>query len=448
MARLLALDECSVALRNHLLRSLRSLDEAVLLPQAQRGDESGVYKNVVFRLAGDEPGVPIDIFSQDWFSGVSAIRIDVHKPAGARLRSVLADPADRAEALARLREAIPSEMADSELQVGPKLDCDESDRDTEEWAAGFDSASAFVGLFLAEHSMAPEPGRKGMHRIHQECYLVCKAGAGLAGATFHSRLTAALRRGATLEECLEKPGAEPGPAALRRVSMAGSRNRARILLLAGKALGLDLIDTVPDQSSRGKYRAAVTHLDVSTNVLRRAEDAANKSIYQYTTCLDAAVSHGLLSLSNAADGMLLLLSPNGEVRTSLRNDAWCTLPFASTRLVSDKAALLEAVQAHKTGARHGAWDDDDGAHPDHAFVRQTFTWKNRAFGGAAAHADEFEPLALWGTHDQESYSSRFARELGIAQCQLVRLRPYAVCAAGIDPSKLRAALRSVQQQSR
>lgn len=448
MARLLALDECSVALRNHLLRSLRSLDEAVLLPQAQRGDESGVYKNVVFRLAGDEPGVPIDIFSQDWFSGVSAIRIDVHKPAGARLRAVLADPADRAEALARLREAIPSEMADSELQVGPKLDCDESDRDTEEWAAGFDSAAAFVGLFLAEHSMAPEPGRKGMHRIHQECYLVCKAGAGLAGATFHSRLTAALRRGATLEECLEKPGAEPGPAALRRVSMAGSRNRARILLLAGKALGLDLLDTVPDQSSRGKYRAAVTHLDVSTNVLRRAEDAANKSIYQYTTCLDAAVSHGLLSLSNAADGMLLLLSPNGEVRTSLRNDAWCTLPFASTRLVSDKAALLEAVQAHKTGARHGAWDDDDGAHPDHAFVRQTFTWKNRAFGGAAARADEFEPLALWGTHDQEGYSSRFARELGIAQCQLVRLRPYAVCVAGIDPSKLRAALRSVQQQSR
>lgn len=450
MARLLALDECPVALRNHLLRSLRSLDEAVLLPQAQRGEESGVYKNVVFRLAGDEPNVPIDIFSQSWFSGVSAIRIDAFKPAGARLRAVLADPEARAEALAKLREAIPSETADSDLQVGPKLDCDESDRDTDEWTAGFDSASAFVGLFLAEHSMAPEPGRRGMHRIHQECYLVCKAGAGLAGSTFHARLTAALRRGATLEDCLEKPGAEPGPAALRRVSMAGSRNRARILLLAAKALGFDLLDTVPDQSSRGKYRAAVTHLDVSTNVLRRAEDSANRSIYQYTTGLDAAVSHGLLSLSNAADGMLLLLSPSGEMRYSLRNDAWCTLPFASTRIASDKAALLEAVQAHKTAleARRGACDDE-GAHPDDAFVRQTFVWKNRAFGTMtqAAHLDDadFEPLALWGTHDHENYSSRFARELGIAQCQLVRLRPYAVCAAGIDPSKLRAARRSLMQ---
>ncbi len=122
----------------------------------------------------------------------------------------------------------------------------------------------------------------------------------------------------------------------------------------------------------------------------------------------------------------------------------------STRLASDKAALLEAVQAHKeaVGARRGACDDE-GAHPDHAFVQQTFTWKNRAFGSAAGRqsADDvdFEPLALWGTHEQENYASRFARELGIAQCQLVRLRPYAVCAAGIDPSKLRAARRSLQQ---
>ena len=86
-------------------------------------------------------------------------------------------------------------------------------------------------------------------------------------------------------------------------------------------------------------------------------------------------------------------------------------------------------------------------------MRQTFTWKNRAFGTTttpAAHLDDadFEPLALWGTHEHENYSSRFARELGIAQCQLVRLRPYAVCAAGIDPSKLRAARRSLAQSAR
>ena len=75
-----------------------------------------------------------------------------------------------------------------------------------------------------------------MDRVHQTSYLVCKAGAGVAGATFHMRLVAALKKGMTLEDCLEK-GTEPGPAALRRVSMAGSRNRARILELAAKALG-------------------------------------------------------------------------------------------------------------------------------------------------------------------------------------------------------------------
>ena len=36
MARILSLDECPISLRNHLVRSLRSLDEAVLLPQAER----------------------------------------------------------------------------------------------------------------------------------------------------------------------------------------------------------------------------------------------------------------------------------------------------------------------------------------------------------------------------------------------------------------------------
>ena len=57
MARILSLDECPVSLRNRLVRSLRSLDEAVLLPQAERRDDTGIYKNIVFRLAGNEAGV-------------------------------------------------------------------------------------------------------------------------------------------------------------------------------------------------------------------------------------------------------------------------------------------------------------------------------------------------------------------------------------------------------
>ena len=434
MARILALDDCPVSLRNHLLRSLRSLDEVVLLPQAERRDDTGIYKNVVFRLSGTERNVPVSILSPSWFAGVSAVRV-----SGAWVDRIIADPAARKAALEKLREAIPSEMADSELQVGPALDCDESDRDKTEWAAGFDGPGCFVGLFCAEHSSAPDPTRRGMDRVHQTSYLVCKAGAGLAGATFHSRLTAALKKGATLEECLES-GEEPGPAALRRVSMAGSRNRARILVLAGNALGMPMMDTVPDQSSRGKYRCAVTHVDVSVNSIRKIEDNVQRSTYQYTTCVDAGISQGLMSMSNVADGVVLMLSPSGEVRQTLRNEAHCALPYSSTRLVADRDLIATVTKEHKAAAAHG----DDVAHPDHVFVRDRFTWKNRTFPGSEeSQATDIEPLALWGSYEREDYLSKFARELGVAQCQVVRLRPMSVCLAGVESGKLRAALRNI-----
>ena len=430
MARILSLDECPVSLRNHLVRSLRSLDEAVLLPQAERRDDTGLYKNLVFRLSGNEPHVPVSIFNPSWFTGVSAVKVQ-----GAFVDRILREPAARKAALAKLRAAIPSEMADSELQVGPALDCDESDRDKGAWTAGFDGPGCFVGLFCAEHSSAPDPARRGMDRAHQTSYLVCKAGSGLAGVTFHSRLVAALKRGSTLEDCLER--GDPGPAALRRVSMAGSRNRARILMLAGEALGMALMDTVPDQSSSGKYRCAVTHVDVSVNSIRRIEDNVARPTYQYTTCVDAGISQGLMSMSNIADGVVLMLSSNGEVRQTLRNEAHCALPYSSVRLRSDRTLIAEVVKEHKEALRHG-----DAAHPDAEFIRDRFVWKNRTFAGVD-DAPDLEPLALWGSYEREDYLSKFARELGVSQCQVVRLRPAAVCLAGVEAGKLRAAVRNL-----
>jgi hypothetical protein len=441
MARILAVDEVPASLRSHLLRSLRGyMDEAVLLPQSERGEETGRYKNVVFRFAGSEPHVPIDVFSPNWFSGVSGIKLDTRK-----VRKILDDPAARAAALVRLREAIPSEMADTNVTVGPELDCDDADRDKRDWTPGFDSSACFVGLFLAEHSCAPDQSRKGLNRIHQEAWLMCKAGAGLAASTFHTRLIGALRKGISLEDALER--GEPGPVALRRVSMAGTRNRARILELAGKALGLITLDTVPDQSSNGKYRSAVTSLDVTVNSLRKVEDdEQGKSRYQYTTCVDAPVSHGLVTLSNPGDGLVVFLSPEGDVRYTLKNGpARCALPFATRRIQSDKATLSEAAEEHQKHQKRGKETTNgegclDGPHPDHDFVHKTFTWKNRRFP-ERPDAPNIEPLPLWGTHDHEYHTHQFSRELGVSPCQAVRLRPFAVCVAGIDPGKLRGAVR-------
>ena len=431
MAKLLSLEECSAALRNQLLASLRSFDQAILLPGAEKSESNGHVKNVVYQLAGTERDVPIDIFSSNWFAGISMLKV-----ADADAEPLLDDPHRMQRALEALRDAIPSETTSPDLQVGPSLDADDVDCDTSEWVAGFDGSNCCVGLYVAEHSCAPEANIKGMNRVRREVYLVCKAGAGLAGQTFHMRLLASLKKGATLEECLER--GVPGPQGLRRVSTAGSRNRARLLIDAAKAMGLRRVDTISDQASKGKYRGAITVVDASVNTIRKLE-GASKSTYQYATAIDAAVGSGLVTCSNASDGMVLLLAPTGDFRHQLRNEASSCIPFSSTRVAPSKSLLTHVASEW----RRAQQEPREPAHPDDQFVRSHFCWKNRRFGNEDEALD-VEPLPLWGSHNSETWLAKFARELGLASCHVVRLRPEAVCIASLDPGKLRGVLRHIQ----
>ena len=124
MARIMSLDACPPALKVHLQKSIRTLDEVVLLPCASRCDASGTYKNVTFKLDARERDVPVQIFSPEWGAGTSAIRVD-----GAWVNKLIGDPTARHKAMKILKDAIPSECFDSSLQVGPTLDGDESRRD-------------------------------------------------------------------------------------------------------------------------------------------------------------------------------------------------------------------------------------------------------------------------------------------------------------------------------
>jgi len=175
---------------------------------------------------------------------------------------------------------------------------------------------------------------------------------------------------------------------------------------------------------------------VGVNVLRKVEERKDAKQYQYCTGVDAAVSQGLLAMSNLADGVVLFLSENGDVRQNLRNEAHSSLPFSSPRLVSDRDLIAAVVKEYKAAAKQGG-----EANIDHAFIRDRFAWKNREFSAADA---DIEPLALWGSHDRECFFAKFARELGVAKCQVVRLRPMCVCVAGVEGGKLRAALRSMK----
>jgi len=433
MARIFAVDDVPKVLKDSLAKALRPEDEAVMLPSADLDTTSGKYENIVFRFDGTEKDVPHTVFSPAWGTGVSAIKVH-----GVWVDRILADPQHRQKCLAKLRELIDSQTADPDTVVGPHLDGDENDRDLKEWTAGFDGPACFVGLYSAEHSCAPEQNVRGRDRCHSTSFLVVKAGAGQAADQFHSRFMTALKTGASLSDVFAEGDPNSLAAPLRRVTRAGSRNRSRILMLASEALGAPMIDSVPDQSSCGRYRAAVTAVDVGVNVLRKVEERKESKQFQYSTGVDATVSQGLLAMSNLADGVVLFLSENGDVRQTLRNEAHSSLPFSSPRLVSDRDLTAAVVKEYKAAAKQG---NGSHANVDHAFIRDRFTWKNRQFAPTDA---DIEPLALWGSHDREGFFAKFARELGVAKCQVVRLRPMCVCVAGMDGGKLRAALRSMK----
>lgn len=436
MAHILGLDDDEAALvKPALATCLRVYDDAIILPQGHRSVESNAFKNVVMRLDGTEPKLVSDVFSPNWFAGVSVLQVpaDVAEP-------LLRDPRKRSEALQRLVAAIPSEMEGADVTVGPELDGDQHDRDTKPWVAGFDSPSCCVGLYSAQQSRSPEAGLTGMHRIHNAYFLVCKAGGGLAAQTFHSRLSTALAKGQSLDEAL-KEGGNPGPQGLRRVSLAAQRNRGRILEMAARAIGFHSVDTISDNASPAShpYRQAIVQLNVHTNVLREVLPLNGRAMWQYASgCVDATMSSGLVAASNLQEGFVMVTDSDGGFKVNLRNSAMNCLPFASARTASNRDMVMTAAAAHKKAIETGR-----EAHPDAQWVRDRFGWKEAK--GAVAGV-QIEPPALWGTYASEEFVTAFGRDLGLSSCRVVRLQPEVVAIAGVESAKLRAATRHVQKR--
>lgn len=438
MARILGLEDIPHKLRSELQASLRVCDEAVVLPSAGRSLESGAFKNVVFRLSGADPGLSPDIFSPAWFAGVSAVVVPTESA-----EMVLKDPTKRQKALEKLRDRIASEMADSDLQVGPGLDGDDDDRDTAGWTAGFDSGSCCVGLYSARQSRAPEAGLNGMNRAHDAYYLVCKSGGGVAAQTFHARLMSALRSGNSLDECFEA-GGSPGPQALRRVSIAAQRMRKRILAEAATALGFVALDTISDNAATpcAPMRGCIPTVDIVYNCLRKVEGAA-RSTWQYSGgCVDTQMSQGLLSSSNLAEGFVAFTSSTDEFRVQVRNEAHNTVPFVTPRLKIGRDLVSKAAEEHKRAVSRGGGTAQ--AHPDAAFIKQRFSWKSKALEPVAV-SQRIEPPALWGSHMSEAFLANWGRELGLATCKVIRMTPEIVCVAAMEPAKLRAVVKRVQE---
>lgn len=419
MARISALDEIDSALRHALQTELRLVDEAIVLPSASRSVESGAFKNVLISLSGSENGLDPAVLSEKWFDGLSLIKL----PTSAVEHLFQ----NRKQALKKLTDAIPSELAD-DVTIGPDLLGDEEGRDLKKWEAGFSSPSDYAGIFSSSHSQAPQNGLTGMHRNHQAYYLVCKAGGGISAATFDARLRAALKDGATLDEALSEEGS-PGAPALRRVSVAAARNRARILAMAANALGLQVhVDTISDgrSSADSCAREAIVGASVVTNSLRRSDDGN----YIYSSgCVDAQLSSGLATLSNPADGLTVFLTDEGGLRTNVKNDASSTLPFTTPRLLSSNQAASCCAKDVKNG------------HPDEEWITTRFGWRQKELKNMTNK--NLVPLSFWGSYDTSSWIATYGRELGVSRLANVKLTPECVAVSATEPAKLRAVLKKL-----
>lgn len=427
MARILSHEEIPLELRNSLLKTLRPADECILLPQSHRSVESGGYKNAVFTLEGSQNDVPASVFSGDWCVGISAVLLDDRD-----VEPLLRDPEKKARLLRKLSEEISSETASTETCVGPALDCDAADCDKDtDWVAGFDGPTCLVGLYCAEHSRAPEAALRGQNRVHRESYLVCRAGAGVAAATFHARLMSSLRKGRSLDDAL-LGGVEPGPQALRRVQTAGTRNRAAILLRASEILGFKHTSSLGDQASRSKRRGAVMDIDVNSNTLKQVGDN-----WIYSTAIDCATSQGLITSSNVSDGFVVFSSRHGG-RLVVRNDASSSIPFSTERIKASRDLASDIMKQYAEARNTG-----EHAHVDIDFIRERFAWKSRDFGEGSA---EIVPFCLHGSHREEYFVNMFSRELGLVDTSIVRLRPELVVLSGVEASKLRPLVKSLARQ--
>jgi hypothetical protein len=231
-------------------------------------------------------------------------------------------------------------------------------------------------------------------------------------------------------------GPSPGAQALRRVSSAAHRNRCRILCLAADALGFH-IDTLVDNAccESVSKRLAVATLSVTTNSITR-NSTGNGAYRYFSGAVDTALSTGVVSCSNAMEGFLMFVDENGSAKVNVKNAAFSGIPFSSQRIKSNKQAVLEAAEKLKKAMKSSS-TSVQSAHPDSDWISKRFGWKGRDFGIL------LEPPPLLGTFSNETFSSVWARELGLSNCRTVRLQPEVVCISATEPSKLRAAARHV-----
>lgn len=423
-------DSAPEDLKRHLMNTLRAGDEAVLLPGCALSCESGEIKRVCILLDGKLPNVPASLFSKNWYSGISIVRVSSASPL-----SFLSNVSERKAVLTKLAGAVRSEVHDPDFSAGADLSS-ENGSDLAEWHAGFDGPGCCVGLYSALHSTKPpgETATEGMRRPVEQLFLVAKAGPGGCGQTFHARLLAALNQGTSLNDALAE-GGSPGAEAKTRVEMSSKRNRSRLLAVAAKAFGLTTVNLVSDYMSvaGSNTMLAVPDYEVECNTLERSQELSPaESQWAYGAgCVDCTKSKGIVVCKNVADGFLVFEGREKESVVAMNRLHNC-VPFGTARALSNRDAIAQAVQYCQKNASE--W------HPDQAWLGKRFVWTSKDMG---VDSRKIAPPPLWGSHDSECILGPHGKELGVSHLLSISLNPEIVCISGVETGKLRTAVKAL-----
>ena len=424
-----------------LSRSLGMEHDVILLPGFFFDTEENVFVNMVFDMNGDEKHLEISAFNEDWGVGVSAIRLPLS--ANTVIEQMLECGSEKL--LTGMKNAVPSETADETLRVGPQLQRTE-ERDSFSWEAGLTSGS-FAGLYRAKQDGIPFDcaDDAGLSREQTVYYLVAKCGAGQAAAEFHSRFCNFLRDGMSITEVLQQDfGSCTGLDAHDRCLEAARRNRARVLHRTAIALNLsDHIDSVLDhvaalEQSPGSSKQAVLHLDSVTNCfscfrlgsLVHHNSGRQGDRYAYFAgSVNGNRSEGLISLSNLASGLKILVSDSesvGSLNARAVNPpssaAFGGVPFCSFRKETDDEVLSRIARGV--------------VHSDSKWLRERFVCKLPPSLTTGIADDKVDlPAPLWGTHVPEKWIRMFSHTFNVEKRDVLSLCPLVVLLTNSDKLK-------------
>lgn len=365
--------------------NMRPQDRLYVLKGASRSFESGEYKNTLFDICPDTPGINPNLFSPHWYAGVSFIQI--------------------CNKVGKILEH-ESEIRKKFLQeLKTKVECrdyrhEHSNRHTERDHKLYTESSC-LGLYRGYQY--PERSRNNLHREHIVYYIVCKSDAGLEAFDLSERVNALLEdANVALRDVFGGGEGNINMSELRELSNLSRRRRCDMIKTCVSCAYNALSEPHPTVEIDSNVK------DVQYNRLDVVEDAHSSRYLYYAGCaLRRPGEHCIIALG-AASGFLI--SVQGDPRRA-PHAAEHAAPMGPPRLTTTRDAMKNTRCLSET---------------DRSWIQDHFIWDNMNGEGTCM------PGCFGGMHAQ--WHSPAAMGADMSSC--VHISPVAVLIASPDEARL------------